>query len=91
MAGSGSTLVRAGQPLRLIFHSNGGRIATQVASVAPASTEDSGTVEARVALAAGPDVRAGMTGEGSVTLRKSNVWGSLWWGIRRRIRSDILL
>jgi multidrug efflux pump subunit AcrA (membrane-fusion protein) len=91
MAGSGSTLVQAGQPLRLIFHSNGGRIATRVASVAPASTGDSGTVEVRVALAAGPQARAGMTGEASVTLRQSNVWGSLWWGVRRRIRSDILL
>jgi putative peptide zinc metalloprotease protein len=91
MAGSGSTLVQAGQPLRLIFHSNGGRIATRVASVAPASTGDSGTVEVRVALAAGSQARAGMTGEASVTLRQSNVWGSLWWGVRRRIRSDILL
>ena len=91
LAGSGSTLVRAGQPLRLIFHSDGGRIATRVASVAPASAGDSGTVEVRVALPVGPDARAGMTGEASVTLRQSNVWGSLWWGVRRRIRSDILL
>jgi hypothetical protein len=32
-----------------------------------------------------------MTGEASVTLRRSNVWGALWWTIRRRIRTDILL
>jgi len=91
LAGSGSTLVKAGQPLRLIFHSGAGRVTTQVASVAPASTGDSGAVEVRVALPAGPNTRAGMTGEASVTLRQSNVWGSLWWGVRRRIRSDILL
>ena len=91
LAGSGSTLVKAGQPLRLIFHSGAGRVATRVASVAPASTGDSGAVEVRVALPAGPDTRAGMTGEASVTLRQSNAWGSLWWGVRRRIRSDILL
>jgi putative peptide zinc metalloprotease protein len=91
LAGYGSTVVRAGQPLRLIFHSDGSRIATHVTSVAPAMAGDSGTVEVRVALAAGPHARAGMTGEASVTLRQSNVWGSLWWGVRRRIRSDILL
>jgi hypothetical protein len=35
--------------------------------------------------------RPGMTGEASVTVRQSNVWGSLWWAIRRRVRTDILL
>jgi hypothetical protein len=32
-----------------------------------------------------------MTGRARVRLRNSNVWGALWWQIRRGIRSDILL
>jgi hypothetical protein len=35
--------------------------------------------------------RPGMTGEASVTIRRSNVWGALWWGIRKRVRTDLLL
>ncbi|MGH7499151.1 MAG: HlyD family efflux transporter periplasmic adaptor subunit, partial [Gemmatimonadales bacterium] len=91
LAGPGSTLVRPSQPLHLFFHAGGKRMTTVIGSVAPASAGDSGAVEVRVALPVGADVRAGRTGEASVTLRRSNVWGSLWWGIRRRIRSDILL
>ena len=91
LSGPGSTLVRPRQPLRLFFHAGGNRMTTMVGSVAPASAGDSGAVEVRVALPVGADVRAGRTGEASVTLRRSNVWGSLWWGLRRRIRSDILL
>ena len=91
LTGSGSTLVRPGQP--------SGSSSTPTGLVSPprspawqrASAGDSGAVEVRVALPVGPDARAGMTGEASVTLRQSNVWGSLWWGVRRRIRSDILL
>jgi hypothetical protein len=32
-----------------------------------------------------------MRGEASVTLRSSNIWGALWWSIRRGIRTDLLL
>ncbi len=92
LTGSGSTLVRPGQPLRLFFRASGNRIAALVGSVSQMSAGDSGAVEARAALSAGANqVRAGMTGEASITLRRSNVWGSLWWGIRRRVRSDLLL
>ncbi|HEY8256213.1 MAG TPA: HlyD family efflux transporter periplasmic adaptor subunit [Gemmatimonadales bacterium] len=91
LTGPGSTLVRPGQPIRIFFHAGGRRVIGRVGGVAAASTGNSGAVEARVALPVGPDVRAGMTGEGSVTLRQSNVWGSLWWSLRRHIRSDILL
>jgi hypothetical protein len=77
--------------MRLFFNADGHRVTTQIRSVATASSGDSGTVEVRVALPAGRETRTGVTGEASVALRQSNVWGSLWWGIRRRIRSDILL
>ena len=91
LSGPGSTLVRSGQPIRLFFRADGHRIAARIGNVAAASSSDLGAVEVRVALPAGPEVRPGVTGEASVTLRRSNVWGSLWWGVRRRIRSDILL
>jgi hypothetical protein len=48
-------------------------------------------MEGRVRLAATPDLRPGMTGEASVVLRDSNLWGALWWSLRGKIRSDILL
>ncbi|MEO7987000.1 MAG: HlyD family secretion protein, partial [Gemmatimonadales bacterium] len=89
--GPGSTLVRPGQPLRLFFHADGARLETSIQSVAPASPGDSGSIEVRTALSVSSGVLAGRTGEASVTLRQSNVWGALWWGVRRRIRSDILL
>jgi hypothetical protein len=33
----------------------------------------------------------GMTGRASVTVRDSNLWGALWWSIRRGLRTDIFL
>jgi hypothetical protein len=32
-----------------------------------------------------------MTGEASIMVRRSNLWGALWWGFRQRVRTDILL
>jgi hypothetical protein len=32
-----------------------------------------------------------MTGEARITLRQTNAWGALWWAIRSRIRTDVLL
>jgi len=57
--------------------------------VAAAGT--AGSVQARVRMAGGGWLRPGMTGEASVTLRRSNVWGAVWWAIRQRVRTDILL
>jgi putative peptide zinc metalloprotease protein len=90
LSGAGSTLVQPGQPMRLIFRADGRRMATQVQAVAPASA-GRGAVEVRVALPVGRGRLAGMTGEASVRLRDSNLWGALWWAVRRRVRSDILL
>jgi hypothetical protein len=56
-----------------------------------ASAGTNTVLEARARMAAGPSFRPGMTGEARVTVRESNVWGALWWNIRRHIRSDILL
>jgi putative peptide zinc metalloprotease protein len=91
LAGAGATQVRAGQAARLVFHADGHTLAGRVGGVAESSAAGSGAVEARVGVRGGGPWRPGMTGEASVTLRKSNLWGALWWGVRRRVRTDILL
>ncbi len=91
LSGAGASLVRRGQPVRLLFYSEAaGAARSQVATVAAASAGGTGAVEVRVGIGA-QGRRPGMTGEASITLRRSNVWGALWWGIRRRIRTDLLL
>jgi putative peptide zinc metalloprotease protein len=91
LTGAGATQVRTGQRASLIFHSDGGTLRGRVAGVALSSADGSGAVEARVALGSDHRWRPGMTGEASVTLRESNLWGALWWSVRRRVRTDILL
>jgi hypothetical protein len=49
------------------------------------------SVEARLRLPADESWRAGVTGEASIRLRESNVWGALWWHARRLIRTDLFL
>ena len=91
LADAGAGQVRAGQPVHLVFYADGaGPVSGKVTSVAPAAGSDA-DVEARVGLGATESRRAGMTGEGSIVIRRSNLWGSLWWGVRKRIRSDLLL
>jgi putative peptide zinc metalloprotease protein len=91
LTGAGATQVRAGQAARLVFHADGSTLAGRVGGVAQSSAAGSGTVEARLGLRGGGRWRPGMTGEASVTVRRSNLWGALWWGVRRRVRTDILL
>jgi multidrug resistance efflux pump len=93
LRGAGASQVRPGQQVRLIAHADPAvRLSARILSISMAATRDSaGSLEARVRTTAGAAWRPGMTGEASVTLRRSNLWGSLWWALRRRIRSDILL
>jgi len=91
LTGAGVTQVRAGQAARLVFHADGSTLAGRVGSVAQSSAAGSGTVEARLGIRGGGRWRPGMTGEASVTVRRSNLWGALWWGVRQRVRTDILL
>lgn len=92
LAGAGASLVKPGQPLAVISHADPGtRLETRVGSVSAAAADPGGGLQARVRTAAGGAWRPGMTGEGSVTIGRSNVWGSLWWALRRWIRTDILL
>jgi len=91
LTGAGATQVRPGQPARLVFHSDGGTLAARVTRVGQASASGTPAVEARVGVRASGRWRPGMTGEASVILRRSNLWGAMWWGIRQRVRTDILL
>jgi putative peptide zinc metalloprotease protein len=89
--GAGASLAREGQRAKLIAHADPRlRLDATLASVAP-SASPGGMVESRVRLAGSKALRPGMTGEARITLRESNVWGALWWAIRSRIRTDVLL
>jgi hypothetical protein len=89
--GAGGTLVQAGHPVRLLQDATFDvPVSARIADVAAAI--DSGqTLTARLRLAAGASWRPGMTGRARITLERSNVWGALWWTLRRGVRSDILL
>jgi hypothetical protein len=91
LQGAGAALARPGQRVRLIAHADPAfRFEAALAGVA-ASASPGGGVESRVRVAGAEALRPGMTGEASVTVRRSTVWGALWWAIRRRIRTDVLL
>ncbi len=91
LAGAGAALAREGQRARLIAHADPGlRVEATLASVAASATLN-GMVESRVRLVGEGALRPGMTGEARITVRESNVWGALWWAIRSRIRTDVLL
>ena len=88
---AGGTLVRPGAPVRLLPDatlSQADRV--HVASVSTASS-GAEAVEVRLRVPAGEGLLPGMTGRASVKLRDSNLWGALWWSIRRGVRSDIFL
>lgn len=90
LRGAGGTLVREGSPARLLADATlESPVSATITSISATATPQ--TVEARLRLPAHRGWRPGMTGRASVTLRNSNLWGALWWNIRRGVRSDILL
>jgi putative peptide zinc metalloprotease protein len=91
LEGAGASLARKGQRVRLIAHADPAyRLEALVSGVA-SSASPGGRVESRVRLPAAAALRPGMTGEARLSIRQSTIWGALWWGIRRRIRTDVLL
>ena len=91
LEGAGASLAREGQRAKLVAHADPGvRLDTSVTSVAPSASPD-GVVESRIRLVGRDALRPGMTGEARITLRESNLWDALWWAIRSRIRTDVLL
>ncbi len=90
LEGAGGTLIRPGSRASLLPHATlDAPVTAVITSISATATPRA--VEARVRLPALGGWRPGMTGRASVTVRSSNVWGALWWSIRRGIRSDILL
>jgi putative peptide zinc metalloprotease protein len=91
--GAGAAMVQPGLPVRLVAHADPGhRLDGAVEGVSLAAADSAGAaVESRVRLAASDALRPGMTGEASITLRRSNAWGALWWALRRRVRTDLFL
>jgi len=88
---AGAPYAREGQPVRLVSHADPAvRLVAVVAGISEAA-EPAGAVESRIRLPAAAALRPGMTGEASVTIDRSNAWGALWWALRRRIRTDLLL
>ena len=91
LIGGGATLVQPGQPLSLVLHADPAHpVQGRVLSVAPAAS-GAELLEARVRMAGGGAWRPGGTGEASIRIRRSTVAGVLWWGVRKRARSDLLL
>ena len=89
---AGALNVRPGQVVHLISYADGARPEdATVIGVAPTSVGGEGAIEIRVPLRRDTGWRAGATGEASIELRRSTALGALWWGVRRRIRNDILL
>jgi putative peptide zinc metalloprotease protein len=91
LTGAGAGYVQAGQPVRLLAESNlNSEVRTRLGQVSTVAGPGH-SVEARVRLPANESWRVGVTGQASIRLRGSNLWGALWWRLRQQIRSDILL
>jgi multidrug resistance efflux pump len=91
LTGVGASLARRGQRARLVAHADPRlRVEAPVSSMAEAASPD-GTLESRVRLPPDIRLRPGMTGQARVLVRRATVWEALWWGLRSRIRPDLLL
>ena len=97
--GPGATLVRAGQPAAVIPMSDltASRKApiaavAQAGTMVPAGTAPPRSMlEARIRVPAGGAWRSGVTGRASIAIRRTNLFGAIWWNVRKRLRSDLLL
>ena len=87
LTGAGATLVRPGQPARLILR-DGRTTQGIVESVWPEAPGGRGYARIRLAV---PGWRAGNTGLARITLRRSTVGGAIWWRLRGLLRTDLLL
>jgi hypothetical protein len=91
LEGAGASLTRQGQRVRLVPHADPSADLIATVTGVATSAVTGGTLESRVRLTGGEALRPGMTGEAAITVRRTNVWGALWWAIRSRIRTDVLL
>lgn len=90
---TGSTRIEPGRRVRLVSHQAADAplegVVREVASAGDRAGQ--GAIEVRMTLPEGSRLRAGATGLASVQWGRSTVLGALWWSVRSRIRSDLLL
>jgi len=91
LTGAGASSVVTGQPVSLLPNTTAAQALSSRINQVSTTAEPSHSLEGRVRLAALDPWRPGMSGRARVTVRRSNLWGALWWSIRRGVRSDILL
>ena len=96
LEGAGATRVHAGQPASVISLSDlASPLRAQVTSVAAASAPVAAgappELEARIRVPATGAWRAGVTGRVSIAIWRTNLFGALWWNVRKRVRSDFLM
>jgi hypothetical protein len=90
LSGGGATMAQPGQTVNLVSHADPAHpVHATVLSVARVGGGD--RLEARIRIATGGAWLPGTTGEASIRIRRSTVAGALWWGVRKRLRSDLLL
>ncbi len=90
---AGATAVHPGQVVHLMPYEHSRAVTTVVGFTAPAGAGSSakGTIEVRAPIGPSTRWRAGVTGEASVELRRATALAALWWNVRQRIRSNVLL
>lgn len=88
---AGAGYVRAGQPVRLLIPVGIGRTLRGEVSRVLAAAPDPGALDVRIRVVDGAVPPLGTRGEAVVTVGRSNILGALWWGIRTRLRNDLLL
>ncbi|HET7599686.1 MAG TPA: site-2 protease family protein [Gemmatimonadales bacterium] len=94
LADGGAPLVGPGAAVRLVSFADAAHPLAAMVRATSAAAPARGAapaVEARVRVASGPAWLPGATGEASVRLRRTNLLGALWWGLRKRVRPDLLL
>lgn len=89
---AGGASVKAGQRVHLIAYGDAANpVDAVVTGVSSVGDRSEGTIEIRVPVRRGSGWRAGATGEASVELRRSTALMALWWGVRQRLRNDLLI
>jgi putative peptide zinc metalloprotease protein len=89
---AGARYVRQGQRVALVSDVDRSRGLRATVTEVAARGDSTGGVDAYVLLPGGATAfHPWATGEAKVTLRWSNVFGALWWAVRKRIRNDLLL
>ena len=92
---AGSVRVHAGQVVHAVSYADvahpwTGEISA-VATSADPGTAGAAAVEVRARRVADEAWRVGSSGEASIVLRRSTVFGALWWKARQLLRTDFLL